>query len=537
MSIRRILQWSMFLFVASAILCAAADAGSLSGIVRDGEGKPLAGVRIALTGSQTPPSTNQAVSGPTGEYRIAGLAAGEYTLSGELGGYVSPAPQVVRIPPTSVPVTADLTLTRSAVTLGQRPAALHPQLEFQSAGIRGLIDPGGYSASTAGAATGLLRGIADVKRTDKSFSIEAAKNWPCSLEAELRKAADEHPDRAETNRRLGQFYAAHEQPAKAIPLLKRALEIDGADYAASRALAVAWLESGEFDEARKLLTALAEGRAEPEVHQLLARAEEGSGMFRQAALEYRVAESEEASEESLFGIGYELVLAGSVAEGAAAFEAGVQRYPGSIPLRIGAGAAQFFLGRTGDSLRSFLDAAEIDPSDPRPYSFMASVSATSSVENERALNSFKRYFERKSDSAPANYYYALALERENPPADAGRIEKLLKRAVQLDPNLARAHLHLADLYAQRGDDRDAVSEYEAAVRLDQNLGEAHYRLAMAYKHTGKADLAAREMQVFQLSKQRQTTGSDRIELAQFISVMDAEDSRSSQETQCPVLPR
>lgn len=122
------------------------------------------------------------------------------------------------------------------------------------------------------------------------------------------------------------------------PLAQCALEIDGVSIEASRELAIAWIECGKFEKATVPLASLAEHRAEPEIHQFLGRANKGSGMSQQPAEEYRIAESEEPSKESLFGEGYELVLAGRLAEAAIIFENGVQKHPKSIPLRIGAGA-------------------------------------------------------------------------------------------------------------------------------------------------------------------------------------------------------
>jgi tetratricopeptide (TPR) repeat protein len=526
MTIVRILAWCLLFFLAPLSAVAASPA-VLSGVVRDGDGKPLSGVSLALTGNQGAPAS-QATSNQSGEYRFPGFAPGDYTLSATLPGYSASTPLAVHL--ASPAGTADLTLNKL-------PA--HQHLEFQASGIRGLIDPGGYSASTAGAASGLLRGIADVRRTDKSTAASAAKEWPCSLEPALQKAAAGHPDQAEANRKLGQFYTAHNQPARAIPLLQRALAIDPADYAASKELAVAWLQSGEFEKARKLLTPLAEQHPDAALHQLLARADEGTGLFREAAGQYRIADGEEPSEESLFGIGYELVLAGSVPEGAAAFQAGVARYPRSIPLRIGLGTALYLQGKTPESLRSFLSATDIDPADPRAYSFIANALGIAGDESERIRESFKRYLDRKPASAAANYFYALALSRDGNP-DPSRIEPLLKRAIQLDPNLGKAHLQLADSYAHREDYDDALPEYEAAVRLAQDSSEAHYRLAMADKHLGKADAAAREMQIFKILKEKQASGTEGVDLAQFISVMDTPDTDSAQrstgELQCPTTP-
>jgi predicted Zn-dependent protease len=373
--------------------------------------------------------------------------------------------------------------------------------------------------------------MADVTRTDRNFGTSTLKDWPCSLEPELEEAIAAHPNQAEANRRLGQFYVAHDQPSRAIPLLRRAVQIDGTDYAASRDLAIAFMQGGQFDEARKLLTALAERHNEAEVHQLLARADEGSGIFPQAAQEYRTANKEQPSEESLFGVGYELVLSGSVADALTVFEAGERNYPRSILLKVGAGTAQFLLSHPADAVRSFLEVTDLDPADPRPYAFLAAASGISRDEAERVRNSFKRYLNRAPDSAAANYFYALVLSRDNADTDASREETLLKRAIQLDPGMAKAHLLLADIYGRRNDYADAVPEYESAVRLAPALSEAHYRLAIALKRAGRAQKSEQEMQLFRQAKEKQSGNVD-IDIAQFVSVIDTPAQRNNAETQC-----
>lgn len=523
-----ILAW----FVAGAV---AADRVAISGVVRDTAGKPLGGVHITLTGSQTSQSTYQTASGRSGEYRFTDVVPGEYTLSAELGGYAPSASLLVHVHPTDASLVFDIELAANSSTSGDAATPAQSPLEFKTAGIRGLIDPGGYSASTNSAASSLLRGIADINRTDRSGAIAAAKSWPCSLEPELREAAAEHPGQAAANLRLGQFYVAHAEPAKAIPFLKRAVEIDADDDDASRQLAIAWLQSGDFEDARKTLSSLAERNAGAATHQLLARADEGSAMFLQAAQEYRLAEEKEHSEESLFGVGYELILAGSLVDAATAFETGVREYPRSIPLWIGTGTAQFLLGKTSEGIHSFLNATDIDPSNPQPYPFLSSASAASDKESDRVRGSFKRFLDRNPDSATANYDYALALLRDRSTANANLIEVLLKRATQLNPNLAQAHLQLGDIYAQRDHYEDAAAEFEAAVRSGENAGTVHYRLAMAYKHLGHLEQEQRELEIFRLSAKNQAsrTVDKGIDISQFISVMDAPDRHAIQEMECP----
>src|ERR1035437_3690722 len=287
MRIARIATYTFILFVSATLWAAIADSPSLSGIARDGAGKPLVGVRITLTSGENASLAYQTTSDSSGEYRFVGLAAGKYSLVAELSGYAPTEPLAIRIVSALNPLTVGLTLERSSSS--------HPRLEFQSAGIRGVIDPGGYSASTSSAASGLLRGIADMKRTARRSDIADSKDWPCALEPELRDAVAEHPEQAEGNRRLGQFYVVHGQPARAIPLFKRTLQINGSDAVALRELAVALMQDGEFGDARNVLLPLVKLQAEPDLHQLLARADEGSGIFQQAAQEYREAESKEPS--------------------------------------------------------------------------------------------------------------------------------------------------------------------------------------------------------------------------------------------------
>ena len=171
-------------------------------------------------------------------------------------------------------------------------------------------------------------------------------NGPARSKPELRKSFESHQANADANRKLGQYYLAHEQPARAIPFLERASSESGNDYRASKDLALAWIQNGQFDSAGELLDSLAQSHDDAEIHNLLARADEGSGKFKQASQQYSVAAKEAPSEENLFGAGYELILAGLPADAAREFEAGLRRYPTSIRLLVGAGAAEFLQGKT-----------------------------------------------------------------------------------------------------------------------------------------------------------------------------------------------
>ena len=530
----------LFAVTLLAGFCAASDdVGIISGTVRDLESKPVAGAKVTLTCDLPPLISMHTISSGEGQYRFSGLRPCRFRLIAEKSGFVAPASAVAEVSVASSSVEVDFKLGPMPSTVESKPpAGSHPPPKFEAAGVRGLIDSGGYSAAANGAAaSGLIEGIADIKRADNGVGASAANQWPCGLEPELRTAVAANPSQGAANRRLGEFYIAHNQAGKAVPFFQRARQIDPSDYLAARDLAFAWMKSGQFATARELLETLPENQRTPETHRLLARAYEGSGMFRQASQQYQLAANSEPSEENLFGVGYELILAGLPADAAGAFTAGLTRYPQSITLLIGSGTAEFLQGHTSEGLSFFLRASDLYSSDPRPYSFIASASKASPSESERVRSSLKRFLDLAPNNAKACYFYALSL-LNGPDSGAGdtvSVESLLKRAIALDPGLAGAHLQLGVLYERRGDFDSAAHEFEAAILLAPELKEAHYRLAGVYRHTGRVELAAREMQLYQQARAQETSqpADSAIGIEQFVSVFDRPVPQMAGAAQCP----
>ncbi|MFZ0233313.1 MAG: tetratricopeptide repeat protein [Candidatus Acidiferrales bacterium] len=437
-------------------------------------------------------------------------------------------------------VIADLSLApQNPQSQSSDASQTQPPPQFEAAGVRGLIDPGGYSVpADAAAASGLIKGIADIKREDRYPGESTADSLPCGLEPGLIAAVEANPGSAAAAEKLGNFYVVHDQPEKAIPLLAQAHRFDRSDVEIVKDLAIAQLQTGQFDAARQLLAPFAETQKDATLYQLLARADEGSGMFAKASREYQTAAALQPSEESFFGAGYELILAGSPVEAAHAFQSGIAAFPKSIELLIGAGTAEFLKGDRSAGVLYFLRATDLDPADPRPYQFLASASGIPSGESYRIRDKFKQYLEIAPENPDASFYYALSLWDLRgdglSASDMNAIEQLLKRAIQLKPEFAKAHFQLAALYFEREDYAGAAREYEATLRLDPQLKEAHYRLAGAYQHTGQKALAAQQLQLFQEERSRQSTqaGGSSISIEQFVSVAAPRGQRNAPSASC-----
>jgi Flp pilus assembly protein TadD len=71
---------------------------------------------------------------------------------------------------------------------------------------------------------------------------------------------------------------------------------------------------------------------------------------------------------------------------------------------------------------------------------------------------------------------------------------LAEKAVQIDPNIAKAHVDLGILYADRGRQEDAVKEFKTAIKLAPNYQDPHWRLARLYQAMGKPDEARAEFE-------------------------------------------
>ena len=478
---RTCLQALLLAFIAASALAQT----NLHGTVCDATGAISAGATVTLTCDETPALSAQTSAGGDGTYRFAALAPCRYRVSAQR--------QQLTALPLMFPVTTstgkeaqlDLTLVAELAS----GAATPPRPKFAASGIRGLIDPGGYSApANAAAATGLLTGMAEVNRNSSASS----SNCNGKVLAELQNAHEKNPGDAAATLNLAEVLVAQQQ----------------------------------FDRARVLVTGLSSERLaafdERRALRLLAHIDEGTGNFAAASLQYHRLASIEPSADNSFAEGYELILAGQPEAAAIVYRKGLGLYPGSPALLIGAGTTEFLGGHTLEAITLFLHAAETDPADPRPYPFLAATSSVAAGEGERVrvLAALEHHLTLAPRDAPAHLALAVVLlhgPQAIQPSIGGRAEAELRQALGIDPALADAHFQLGTLLARQGADEEAIRELQLAVQLDPERREAHYHSAQALRKVGQTEAAAREMQRFQ--ETRATDAADGTDVRQFLSVM------------------
>jgi tetratricopeptide (TPR) repeat protein len=305
---------------------------------------------------------------------------------------------------------------------------------------------------------------------------------------------------------LAVFYLQQGDVKAAIPHLRRAHTIDPAHYDNGYNFALALLEMSSIDEARGIVARLVKVKETAELHNLLGDIEERAGNLDRAADHFQRAAHMDATEEHLFDWGNIHLQRRAGDNALQVFTAGVARYPASARLHIGLGIAQYSRGKYSEAVASFCRAIDLDPPDPRPYDFLGEIYGIAPELAPEVTERLAGFVTAHPKNANAHLYYALSLWKgqrapaDSEPIDLGRVESLLRKAVALDPTLARGFLELGTLLSDQQRYEDAIEPLVRATRLDPRAAQAHYRLAQAYRRTGRTALAEQSLQMFQQLK-------------------------------------
>ena len=138
----------------------------------------------------------------------------------------------------------------------------------------------------------------------------------------------------------------------------------------------------------------------------------------------------------------------------------------------------------------FRAAVKADPKAPNAH-FLLGYMLWSDNEFEEAAQEFQAELANIPESGQALAYLADADIHLGKQDDA---MKAAEKAVQVDPNIAKAHVDLGIVYTDRGRQEDAVKEFKAAIKLSPNDQDPHWRLARLYQAMGKTDEAKAEFE-------------------------------------------
>jgi tetratricopeptide (TPR) repeat protein len=505
-----------------------AASANVQGTVRDADHHPVAGATVWLqsAGESSTPKVHRTHTDAFGFYRFAAIEPGGYTLTAELMGQGRAKLQPLTLA-KQTSTTLDLTLVPEPAGESKNQAEqlqFSDDIRFTVAGVTDTTNLGGHGSDT------LVRNREAVAEAVASLSKKAPGSPQDVFSADeksLRNAVLGNSDDFAANYQLGKLLAEAAKPQEAIQFLQRAAILAPGDFDNRYELVLAYARSGDYSHAlsagEELLALPKQSpRQSAELHHLLGDAEEALGQALDAEREYAAAAQLDPNEPILFDWGADLLIHHAAEPAMEVFTDGNRRFPQSLRMLAGLGAAWYAMGSYDRAAESFCAASDLNPVDPTPYLLMGEMQAAESASSPALVERLARFARLQPQNSLANYYYALSLrKRRRSPDDVrnlDQVKSLLEKSVQIDPGLGLAYLELGSLYSERGDLPRAVSAYEHAVQATASLEQAHYRLAQLYRRTGETSKAHSELQLYQTISRKKAQDEDRKhhELQQFV---------------------
>lgn len=459
---------------------AAGQLACVRGTVRDQQGKPIAGAQVQLQGK----ASSKAIATTTdaeGAYKFPGLSSGVYGLKVTSSKGMAEMPSLL-LGGTEVK-TVDLMVRPPGSPAAQTEPQFYDEPQFTVSGVTDASNLGGHgSDAVVRTRESMAKDTVTLAHSGNAAPLDSGseKSW--------REALEHDPASFQANHQLGVLLLESDKANDAIGYLRRAAEI----------------EPGNAD-----------------AHHWLADAEEKVGDPLEAVRQYERAAAITPSEPYLFDWGSELLLHHAAEPAIQVFTKGNALYPRSARMLLGLGAALFARGANDQAVQHICSASDLNPSDATPYRFLGRLLPTESHPLPEEIEKLHRFATVQPQSPEAGYYYAVALwKSRKDPQDpiVSQAESLLKRAVELNPNFAPAHLQLGILHGARGNIAESISEYQRAVQADPNLEEAHFRLGQAYRQAGNVEKSKEELRIYQQLAQQsaQEVERERHDVRQFI---------------------
>jgi tetratricopeptide (TPR) repeat protein len=350
-------------------------------------------------------------------------------------------------------------------------------------------------------------------------------------EIQFKKVVEMTPQSYDANHNLGEFYIQSGKVVTAVPLLKRAQEIDPTAYNNGYDLALALDQIGRLDEAREQLQRLVTLRDSAELHSLLGEVQEKSHNYVSSVKEYEQAAHIDPNGQNMFNWGVELLLHQTFVPAIEVFKAGTQRFPQSAQLHNGLGIAFYGAGQMDDAAHAFLHASDLTPSDPLPLTFLGKACDGASPDLAAQIRSRLQSFITHDDrSAELNYYLAMCLWKGNQIESksdlSNEIEGHLRRTVVLNPSYADAYFQLGNLDAEQHKYDEAIENYQRALKISGDSANIHYRLGQALARAGNSARAKEEFAIFERLRKSESdaTNKEQNQIQQFVYTMRKSDA-------------
>lgn len=325
----------------------------------------------------------------------------------------------------------------------------------------------------------------------------------------LQKAVSLDAKNSQTLSNLGQALFQEKQPREAAEAFAKAaaLDPDNLDIAYNRAVALH--QAGEDVQAEEVLRRVPAASRNAAFESLWGDVAERQGHFVDAANHMQKAARLEPSEPNIYDLAIELLRHWSWQPATEIAQYGVQRFPESRRLRMAEGIAYYGNGRYTESAAIFGELLAADPENQNYGSLLGRSCSSMGGSAAPQCSSLIAFAEKHPANAQIAVYAALSiLHGPATNENLDQAQHLLQQAIHVDPKLTEAYYQLGVLQQQRLQWNESEQSLNKAIELRPTFAEAHYRLARAYAHTGRHELAAKEMALQQRYSQQEKAESD-----------------------------
>lgn len=475
--------------------------GKISGTIADPKGSPVVGAQVILDSNSTSAERRRTATDKMGHYEFSALPLGAYKMSAAAPGFRDSEAKIVFL--TSASAIANLTLSSlesgQSSKAGGAPQDTPPT--FTPAGARGAIAPSGYASGLSSEEAAHVQASARALAPTLFTTLAAATPPDCSQESALLRAVEKAPQDFAPNHALGAFYLGYGDSAKGVQYLAAAHTIVPSDFTNSRDLAVAMIGDGRGSDAATLLEQLMPGHeSDSTLLRLLAFAYRSARENEKSVAAFRKAALSDAGGDNQYDCGVGLLQLGALKEALELFSAAVKAHPESARLWLGLGIADHLADHNEEAVSSLLRSADADPAFLPPLALLAELSGLSDQMKSDLRRRIAAYLVAHPDDADARFAYALVLWKQSRPQERGNslqeVDSQLKRALQLNPRMARAHFLLADADAAANNIPGAIDQLVEGLKLEPGDARAHYRLSLLHRRNGQQEAARKEMDAF-----------------------------------------
>jgi tetratricopeptide (TPR) repeat protein len=280
-------------------------------------------------------------------------------------------------------------------------------------------------------------------------------------------------------------------------------------------LALAHFRDGDLDAALASAERAKSVQDSASLESLLGDIQERRGDSLAAVHSYQAAVTLEPSvEQHHLVLARELLTHQTFDAAIVVLEQSAQIFPQSARVKILLGLTYYVVDRSTDSIRSLLEATQLDPNDDLTFRYLGEITLEdTATPNPVAVSRVCAFADSHPSSGTANALCGgilLRVAEDNGDAShRPEILRRLQRAARLAPKDALARCQSGRAFEWSGQWVAARVQLENCIQLDPESPEAHYHLARVYRRLGLTALANQQTALQQQAAQGQSEESAR----------------------------